>query len=131
MEVPLLRRDSAGMKNFGAPVSSLALVLGGCVTSYRMPMVSTNFGVTLTRGDVDIVESATGQGVAMMIFPFWLFGGTASSAESAALAKATTSAYEKDGADFLLQPRVKVTYSTWLLFDYATAEAVGKGVRIK
>lgn len=108
----------------------LVVVLSGCV-SYRVPLMEAQASVSFTRADVDVVDEARGEDWAFGIFPFWLFGPANSRAAAYAVGAATSSAYEVAGADFLLQPRVKTTYYNFVLFDYATAEAFGKGARIR
>ncbi len=106
------------------------LTFPSCV-SYRVPAMSAGTSVNLTREDVAVLASTKGSDWALGIFPVWLFAPAGPRAEGYAIGKATQVAYESSGADFVLQPKTKTVYYNFILFDYASAEAVGKAARIK
>ena len=111
-------------------MAALGMSTMGCV-SYGMPVADPTAVLELSRGDVDVLDSARGQATTWSIFPFSLFGGTHERAMLSALHSATENAFERAQADFILRPRTKVTYYNFVLFDYAQAEAIGRAVRLK
>lgn len=111
-------------------MAALLLTFSSCV-SYRVPAMSAGTSVNLTRADVAVLAPTKGTDWALGIFPVWLFAPAGPRAEGYAIGKATQMAYETSGADFVLQPKTKTAYYNFILFDYASAEAVGKAARIK
>ena len=101
-----------------------------CV-SYRVPAMSAGTSLNLNRSDVEVLAPSKGADWAFGIFPLWLFAPAGSRAESYAIGEATRAAYETSGADFVLQPKTKITYYNFVLFDFASAEAVGRAARVK
>lgn len=118
------------MKRLGSlVVLALAVVLPSCA-SYHVPTMTAATQVVLDRDDIQILTDASGTSSAFSIFPFWLLSSSEERAMRGAAYRAIEAAYEKAGADFVLEPRTKTTYYNFLLFDYAVAEVVGKGVKI-
>ena len=107
-----------------------ALTVLGC-NSYQVPTSTVVTTLNLDRDDVDLLEEVAGDDWAFGLFPFWMFAPAHERAVQYAVGRATSVAYEHLGADFLLQPRTKAVYFNALLFDFATAEATGKGARIR
>ena len=108
----------------------LAMIISSCV-SYQVPTMTAGTELVLNRDDVEVLGVTTGNDWAFGLFPFWCFAPAAIRATGYAIGQATQGAYETTGADFVLQPKTKTTYYNFILFDYAEAEAVGKGARIK
>jgi hypothetical protein len=104
--------------------------LSACV-SYHVPTMPASMELKLTIDDVELLGEATGYDWAFGIFPLYVFAPAGSRATSYAYGKATKTAYDQRGADFLLQPKIKTTYYNFVLFDYAEAKAIGEAVRIK
>jgi hypothetical protein len=109
---------------------ALALVTGGCVT-HRMPRSHPNVTVNLSKSEIQSMTEVSGSGSSFGIFPMSIYGLTPLLAMHSATYKATKAAYEQSSADFLLQPRAKVTHYNFLLFDFAKAEVIGKAVKLK
>lgn len=109
----------------------IAVVTSGCVSYYKVPQMSAEANLTLTRADIDVVGQANSSEWAFGIFPFNLVAPAPQRAIMYASGGAIRATYENGGADFVLEPQTKITYMNFLIFDYATAEVRGKAIRIK
>lgn len=118
------------MKRSAFALLALALVTGGCV-SHRLPKLETGVNLNLSRNEIESMTEIRGSGSSWGIFPMTMYGLTPLIAINSATYKATKVAYEQSTADFLLEPRAKVTHYYFLLFDYAEAEVIGKGIKLK
>ena len=93
--------------------------------------MGANTNLNLSRAEVEVLPEVKSQDWAFGVFPYCWVAPAAPRAVQNAVGKASRAAYESSGADFLLQPRTKATYYNFVLFDYAIAEAQGKGARVK
>ena len=116
------------MKSTLSPWFALLTLLcaAGC-TSYYVPTVAPEVVVNLAASDVESITEVRGVGSSFfLILP--LSGGMAT---QQAIYDATKKVAETYGADFLISPRVKITHYWFLIGDYASAEVVGKAVKLR
>lgn len=108
-------------------VLGLPLLFGTACTSYYVPTSAPEVVVNLASADIESMSEVRGTGSSFfLILP--LSSGIAT---QEAIHDATKKVSESLGADFLISPRVKITHYWFLIGDYATAEVVGKAVRLR
>lgn len=105
-------------------------VLAGCST-YSVPKAGHSVQLNITAQDVEFNDEVRGEAWALSIFPLNFFGTTALRAENYALGNTMETAFNESRSDFVFKPRTKVFYYNLLLWDYAAAEVIGKGVKLK
>lgn len=113
-----------------ALILPLLLLTGGC-TSYRMPTATNGVTLNLQPKDVDLGQEVRGSDWAFTIIPFYFFMPAIFRSQEYALGEATKSAYEMSGADFVFQPRSKVSYYNFILFDLSFADVAGRTVKVR
>ena len=127
------------MNRFNLLIMALVMVLSFCgCTSYKTPITSTPaVNLSLTTSDIEIENSANASGTAFTILPqIWnlLLFSNHNFTKERAIEKAIFKMQQKgfsEGADFIIEPKVKTFYVNLFLFDYAKTNVIGKAVKIK
>lgn len=108
----------------------IVAVTSGCAT-HSVPVAESSIHLNLNREEVTFKNEVKGEGTGFTIFPFYLWLGPAyERAEAQAMGNAMEAAFADAKADFIFQPRTKSSYINLLLFDFSSAEVVGKGVTV-
>ena len=108
---------------------ALAALVCGCAT-YSVPVTQAQVNINLLKSEVTILGDVKSTDWSFGIFPLYLLVSTSYRAANNAIGKANEAAYEKAGAEFLIQPKSRTTYYNFILFDVATSEVQGKGAKI-
>lgn len=116
--------------HIGVAAVAAASILSGCVT-YNVPKVSGQVNINLEKKDLVMLGEFKSSEWAFGIFGYNFFNPTVVRAEQYAIGKAYQAAYEKSGADYVIQPKSKVKYVNLIFFDFAQAEVSAKGARLK